>query len=176
MLLDISQYSAASKQRELRLETTHTHTLSTENHTNVHDTSSDPLTTIVANHAVSLSNAFRICHSLNAYSSGTHAKRHSSDDRWHCIYCISMPTILGESQDCPLRDTQRFASYQRLVCERESTRRHSTHIISSTSALLNKATNVRRSCPCTNTEEQLGWQKAKIFRSMTLNALHFSSD
>ena len=78
----------------------------------------------------------------NAYSSGTQAKRFFSVDRKHCIHRISMPTILKESEDLPLRDTKRFASYQRLVCKSESKRRHSTHIISSTSALLKK-TSVR---------------------------------
>ena len=49
-------------------------------HTHTHTLAHFPLkTTIVANQAVALLNAFRICHSLNAYSSGTHAKRHSLD-------------------------------------------------------------------------------------------------
>ena len=51
----------------------------------------------------------------NAYSSGTQATRFFSFDRKHCIHRISMPTILRESEDLPLRDTKRFASYQRLV-------------------------------------------------------------
>ena len=78
------------------------------------------MTTIVAHQAVALLNAFRICHSLNAYSSGTQAKQMFSFDRKHCIHRISMPTILKESEGLPLRDTKRFASYQRLVCESES--------------------------------------------------------
>ena len=96
------------------------HTFSTEKHTNAHDTSSDPLTTIVAHQAVALLNAFRICHSLNAYSSGTQAKRFFSVDRKHCIHRISKPTILKESENLPLRDTKRVASDQRLVCKSES--------------------------------------------------------
>ena len=104
------------------------HTLSIEKHTNAHDTSSDPLTIIVAHQAVALLNAIRSCHSLNAYSSGTQAKMFSSVDRRHCIHRIAMPTMLKESEDLPLRDTKRFASYQRLVCKTESKRRHSTHI------------------------------------------------
>ena len=75
----------------------------------------------------------------NAYSSGTQAKRSFSVDRKHCIRRISIPTILKESRDLPLRATKRFASYQRLVCKSESKRRHSTHIIASTPALLKKA-------------------------------------
>ena len=53
----------------------------------------------------------------NAYSSGTQAKRFLSVARKHCIHRISLPTILKESEDLPLRDTKRFASYQRLVCK-----------------------------------------------------------
>ena len=74
----------------------------------------------------------------NAYSSGTQAERLFSFDRKHCIHCISMPTILKESKHLPLRDTKRFAFYQRFVYKSESKRRHSTHIISSTSDLLKK--------------------------------------
>ena len=48
---------------------------------------------------------------LNAYSSGTQAERIFSFDRKHCILCISMPTILKESEHLPLRDTQRFEFY-----------------------------------------------------------------
>ena len=65
----------------------------------------------------------------NAYSSGTQAERLFSFDRKHCIRCISMPTILKESEHIPLRDTKRFAFYQRLVCKSESKRRHSPHFI-----------------------------------------------
>ena len=91
----------------------------------------------------------------NAYSSGTQAKRFFSVDRKHCIHRISMPTILKESEILPLRDTNRVASYQRLVCESEDKRRHSTHINSSNSALLKKQkTNVRLSSTCTNAEGQ----------------------
>ena len=61
-------------------------------------------------------------------SNGTQAER-------ACIQRISLPTMLNESEDIPLRDTKRFASYQRLVCKSKRKRRHSTHIISSTSAL-----------------------------------------
>ena len=32
-------------------------------------------------------------------------------DRKHCIPCISMPTILKESEHLPLHDTKRFAFY-----------------------------------------------------------------
>ena len=74
----------------------------------------------------------------NAYSSGTQATTFVSFDRKHCIHRISMPTILKESEDLPFRDTKRVASYQRLVYKSGSKRRHSAHIVSSTSALLNK--------------------------------------
>ena len=39
----------------------------------------------------------------NAYSSGTQAERLFSFDRKHCIHCISMRTILKESEHLPLR-------------------------------------------------------------------------
>ena len=84
-------------------DNTHTHT-----HTNAHDTSADPLTTIVAHQAVTLLNALRICHSPNAYSIGTQAKRSSSVVRRHHI---SMPTLLKKS----------------LVCKSQISKRHSTH-------------------------------------------------
>ena len=105
----------------------------------------------------------------NAYSSGTQTERLFSCDRKHCIHCNSMPTILKESEHLTLRDTTRFAFYQRAVYNSESKRRHSTHIISSTSALL-KIKNERpdEGQPCS--------QKAKILLSLTLNALHFSSN
>ena len=34
------------------------------------------------------------------------------------IHRISLPTMLKKSKDLHLRDTKRFASYQRLVCKR----------------------------------------------------------
>ena len=114
------------------------HTLFTEKHTNAHDTSFDPLTTIVAHQAVALLNAFCICHSLDAYSSGTQAKRSSSSVRRHCIQRNLIPTTLKESEDLPLRDTTRLASYKRLGCKSESKRRHSIRINSYTSALLKR--------------------------------------
>ena len=40
----------------------------------------------------------------NAYSSGTQAERLFSFDRKHCIHCISMRTILKESEHLPVRD------------------------------------------------------------------------
>ena len=73
----------------------------------------------------------------NAYSSGTQAERRFSFDRKHSIHCISMPSILKDSEHLPLRDTKRFECCQRFVGKSESKRRHSTEIISSTS-LLNK--------------------------------------
>ena len=65
----------------------------------------------------------------NAFSSGTQAERIFSFDRKHCIRCISMRTIMKRSEHLPLRDTKRFAFYQRLVSRSESKRRHSTHFI-----------------------------------------------
>ena len=80
----------------------------------------------------------------NAYSSGTQAERIFSFDRKHCIHCISMPTILKESEHLPLRDTKRFECCQRFVCKSESKRRHSTDIISSTSLLKKTSVSVDR--------------------------------
>ena len=80
----------------------------------------------------------------NAYSSGTQAERIFSFDRKHCIHCISMPTILKESEHLPLRGTKRFERCQRFVCKSESKRRHSTDIISSTSLLKKTSVSVDR--------------------------------
>ena len=71
----------------------------------------------------------------NAYSSETQTERPFSFDRKHCILCISMRTILKESEHLPLRDFKRFAFYQRLVYKSARKRRRSTAIISSTSDL-----------------------------------------
>ena len=109
------------------------HSIPTEQHTNAHNTFSETLTAIVA-------------HQVMVHKQGFLRW----PDRRHCMHRISLPTMLKESEDIPLRDTKRFASYQRLACKSYSKGWNSTHIISSTSALLKKTKNDRLIWPCTN--------------------------
>ena len=62
----------------------------------------------------------------------------SSVDRRHFILRLSVPAMLTEREDLPLRDTRRFAFQQCLVCKSYNKRRHSTHHISSMPARLKK--------------------------------------
>ena len=68
----------------------------------------------------------------------------SSVDRRHFILRLSVPAMLTEREDLPLRDTRRFAFHQCLVCKSYNKRRHSTHM----PARLKNKLNVSLNWPC----------------------------